>query len=62
VKADGKMIMNKVATYSTSTGDEPGKGGCIVSQVNNNECEFMMYSFDVMVEGKNFKSFYLTES
>lgn len=53
VKADGQMIMNKGAKYSKSTGDEPGKGGGVVSQVNTSECEFMMYSFDVMIEGKN---------
>jgi len=53
VKADGEMIMNKGAKYSKSSGDEPGKGGGVVSQVNTSECEFMMYSFDVMVEGKN---------
>jgi len=53
IKADGKMIMNKGAKYSKSAGDDPGKGGGVVSQVNTSECEFMMYSFDVMLEGKN---------
>jgi hypothetical protein len=53
ITADGEMIMNKGAKYSKSSGDEPGKGGGVVSQVNTSECEFMMYSFDVMLEGKN---------
>jgi hypothetical protein len=53
VKTDGQMPMVKGAKYSKSTGDEPGKGGGVISQVNTSECEFMMYSFDVKFEGKN---------
>jgi hypothetical protein len=53
VKTDGKMPMVKGAKYSKSTGDEPGTIGGIMSSVNRNECEYMMYSFDVKFEGKN---------
>jgi hypothetical protein len=53
VKTDGKMPMVKGAKYARSSGDEPGTLGGVVSGVNMNECEFMMYSFDVKFEGKN---------
>ncbi len=53
VKTDGKMPMVKGATYSTSTGDEPGTHKGIVSGTTKGVCEFMMYSFDVKFEGKN---------
>ncbi len=53
VKTDGKMPMVKGAKYSKSSGDEPGTIGGVMSNVNRNECEFMMYSFDVKFEGKN---------
>jgi uncharacterized protein DUF4150 len=53
VKTDGKMPMVKGAKYSKSSGDEPGTIGGILSGVNRNECEFMLYSFDVKFEGKN---------
>jgi hypothetical protein len=48
VEADGQMIMVKGAKYMMSTGDEPG-----ISGVFKSECEYLMYSFDVMLEGKN---------
>src|SRR5688500_14627463 len=53
VTTDGKMPMVKGAKYSRSSGDEAGTLGGVVSSVNMNECEFMMYSFDVKFEGKN---------
>jgi uncharacterized protein DUF4150 len=53
VKTDGKMPMVKGATHSKSSGDEAGTLGGIISGVNRDECEFMMYSFDVKFEGKN---------
>jgi hypothetical protein len=53
VKTDGKMPMVKGAKYARSSGDEPGTAGGVMSGVNMNECEFMMYSFDVKFEGKN---------
>lgn len=53
VKLDGKMPMVKGAKYTTSTGDEAGSAGGIISSKTKGECEFMMYSFDVKFEGKN---------
>jgi hypothetical protein len=53
VEADGNMIMVKGAKYMMSTGDEPGSLGGIISNVFKQECEYLMYSFDVMLEGKN---------
>ena len=53
VKADGQMPMVKGAKYMRSQGDEAGTVGGVMSGVNMNECEFMMYSFDVKLDGKN---------
>jgi hypothetical protein len=53
VKIDGQMPMVKSAQYSKSTGDEPGTVGGIVSGVNRNVCEYMIYSMNVFFEGKN---------
>ena len=53
VKVDGQMPMVKVAKYMRSSGDEAGTVGGVVSGVNMQECEYMMYSFDVKLEGKN---------
>jgi hypothetical protein len=53
VTTDGKMPMVKGAKYSRSSGDEPGSAGGVLSSVNMNVCEFMLYSFDVKFEGKN---------
>lgn len=53
VKADGQMIMVKGAKYMMSAGDEPGSAGGVISGVFKQECEFLMYSFNVMLEGKN---------
>lgn len=53
VKIDKKMAMVKGAKYSKSTGDEPGSLKGIVSSTVSDECEFMLYSFDVKMEGKN---------
>lgn len=53
VKADGNMVMVKGAKYMMSTGDEPGSLGGIISNTFKQECEFLLYSFDVMLEGKN---------
>jgi len=51
--ADGQMIMVKGAKYLPTTGDEAGSAGGVLSNVFKQECEFLMYSFDVMIEGKN---------
>lgn len=53
VTTDKQMPMTKGAIYTTSTGDEAGSVGGVVSGTTKGECEFMMYSFDVKIEGKN---------
>jgi uncharacterized protein DUF4150 len=53
VKTDGQMPMVKGAKYTRSSGDEAGTLGGVMSSVNMNECEFMMYSLDVKFEGNN---------
>lgn len=53
ITVEGNMPMVKGATYSTSSGDEAGSAGGVVSGVNKGACEFMLYSFDVKLEGKN---------
>jgi hypothetical protein len=53
VTTDGKMPMVKGASYSTSSGDEAGTAGGVMSNCNKGVCEFMMYSFNVKFEGKN---------
>src|SRR5687767_15919889 len=51
VKTDGSMPMVKGAKYMMSVGDEPGTVGGIISGVFKQECEFMLYSFDVKFDG-----------
>jgi len=53
VKMDGNPIMLKDSNFSKSTGDEAGSAGGVASSVIKNIAEFMLYSFDVKVEGKN---------
>jgi len=53
VTTDGQMLATKDAKYTMSTGDEAGSVGGIMSNVIKGECEFMMYSFDVKLDGKN---------
>lgn len=53
VTVDGQMPMVKGAQYSTSTGDEAGSAKGVGSGTTQGVCEFMMYSFDVKLEGKN---------
>lgn len=54
VTVDGQMPMVKGAKYMMSSGDEAGSaGGGVMSSSIKGECEFMMYSFDVMIDGKN---------
>jgi hypothetical protein len=45
--------MVKGAKYSKSYLDEVGVAGGILSSVNRDECEYLLYSFDVKFEGKN---------
>jgi hypothetical protein len=53
VTTDGQMPMVKGSVYSRSSGDEAGTIGGMLSNVNMNVCEFLLYSFDVKFEGKN---------
>lgn len=54
VKMDGNPIMLKGSNFSTSTGDEAGTaGGGVASSKTKGKAEFVNYSFDVKVEGKN---------
>ena len=53
ITIDGSMPMVKGAKYSTTTGDEAGSAGGVISSATKGEAEFMMYSFDVMMEGNN---------
>ncbi|TWU40595.1 DUF4150 domain-containing protein [Novipirellula artificiosorum] len=53
VKADGKTIMVKGKKYVLSSLDEPGSVGGVISNTVKGPCEFLTYSFNVMVEGKN---------
>jgi hypothetical protein len=51
--ADGHPIMLQGSNFKTSTGDEPGTAGGVMSTVNKGKAEFITYSFDVKVEGRN---------
>ena len=53
VKTDGQMPMVKGAIYMRSSGDEAGVAGGVLSSVNMQQCEYLMYSFDVKFEGNN---------
>lgn len=53
VKVDGNPIMLQGSNFSTSMGDEAGAaGGGVVSNTTKGKAEFILYSFDVKVEGK----------
>jgi hypothetical protein len=47
------MAMVKGAKYSMTSGDEAGSVGGVISSKIKGEAEYMMYSFDVKMEGKN---------
>src|SRR5262249_55865473 len=54
IKVDGgNMAANKGSELSRSTGDEPGTAGGVTSSTFIKEATWMLYSFDVMLEGKN---------
>ena len=53
VKAEGKPICVSDSNFSTSTGDEAGTLGGIISNKTKGKAEFVNYSFDVQFEGKN---------
>jgi len=54
VQCDGNPICLKDSNFSMSTGDEAGSaGGGVASNKTKGKAEFINFSFDVMVEGKN---------
>jgi hypothetical protein len=54
VKVDGgNMAAIKGSELSRCSGDEPGTVGGVVSNTNMKEAKWILYSFDVKLEGKN---------
>ena len=54
VKADGgNMIAIKDCEFSRCTGDEAGTAGGVVSSTFGKEAKFILYSFDVKIDGGN---------
>lgn len=54
VKVDGKnMAAIKGSELSRCTGDEPGTAGGVKSSTNMKEATWILYSFDVKLDGKN---------
>lgn len=53
VKVNGAMPMTKGAKYSMTSGDEAGSLGGVVSNKFKGEAEYMSYSFNVRMEGRN---------
>lgn len=53
VKIDGNPIMLKDSNFKISTGDEAGSIGGVASGCIKGIAEFVNYSFDVKVDGKN---------
>jgi uncharacterized Zn-binding protein involved in type VI secretion len=53
VKIQGQSAAIKGCNYSVSTGDEPGSVGGVASGKTKGKAEFVTYSFDVKIEGKN---------
>ena len=54
---DGNSIALKDSAFATSTGDEAGTLGGVVSGVNKGKAKFTNYSFDVKIEGRNVARF-----
>lgn len=53
VKADGMMVANKGSEYSISNGDNAGVAGGVKSSTFMKESTWILYSFDVKLEGAN---------
>lgn len=54
VKIDGNPVCLKDSNFSMSTGDEAGSaGGGVASNKIKGKAEFVNFSFDVKIEGKN---------
>jgi len=52
VKIDGEMPMTEGAEFTQTSGDEAGTSKGIISGKNMDEAEYLLYSFDVKLEGK----------
>lgn len=52
VKIDGCPVMLDGSNFKTSTGDEAGSAGGVVSSKTKGKAEFVNFSFDVKIEGK----------
>jgi hypothetical protein len=57
VTCDGNPICVQGSVFSTSTGDEAGSNGGVMSGCTKGKAEFIAYSFDVQVEGKGVARF-----
>lgn len=53
VKADGMMAANKGSEFSLSNGDNPGVAGGVKSSTFMKESTWILYSFDVKMDGEN---------
>ena len=53
VKVNGQPAALKTSTFASSSGDQAGSIGGIMSGVTGKETEFSSFSFDVKFEGKN---------
>jgi uncharacterized Zn-binding protein involved in type VI secretion len=53
VKIDGQSAAIKGCNYSVSTGDEAGSVGGVASNKIKGKAEFILYSFDIKIEGKS---------
>jgi hypothetical protein len=53
VYADGEGIALKDSVFLTSTGDEPGTAGGVISGVNKGKAIFINFSMDTFAEGRN---------
>jgi uncharacterized protein DUF4150 len=53
VKVEGKPVCVKDSNFKTSTGDEAGSVGGVMSSKTKGKAEFVNYSMDVQFEGKN---------
>jgi uncharacterized Zn-binding protein involved in type VI secretion len=53
VKIQGQSAAIKGCSYAISTGDEAGSAGGVLSGKIKGKAEFVLYSFDVKIEGKN---------
>lgn len=53
VKADGMMAAIKGSEFSISNGDNAGVGGGVKSSTFMKESTWLLYSFDVKIDGKN---------